>query len=188
MSSDGKSVNVFVKYRFGDLYWATVLTIVRQFRVFLAILVVMTSIASLALLWAASRSSLPAAARQSVESIQVLFPRLLGGVSLFLFGIPLLTTRKILNRPDIKQGFSYVFSEIGLQVDSMVGHSDLKWLTFRKAQETKWAFLLFSIAGTTYTFPKHCFGADSDFVELRRILRTALPKSNLRSEPGTLSA
>jgi YcxB-like protein len=180
MSSDGKSVNVFVKYRFGDLYRATVLTMVRQFRVFLTILVVMTSIAGLTLLLAASRSSLPTDTRQSVESIQVLFPRLLGGVILFLFGVPLLSTRKILNRPEMKQGFSYVFSGIGLQVDSMVGHSELKWLTFHKAQETKWAFLLFGTAGTTYTFPKHCFGANSDFAELRRILRTALPKSNLR--------
>jgi YcxB-like protein len=181
MSSDGKSVKVLVQYRFGDLYWATVSTMVRQFRVFLAILVVMISMAGLTLLWAASRSSIPTSTRQSVESIQVLFPRVLGGVILFLFGVPLLTTRKILNRPEMKQGFSYSFSEKGLQVDSMEGHSELKWLTFRKAQETKWAFLLFSTAGTTYTFPKHCFEANSDVVGLRRLLRTALPKSNLRA-------
>ena len=81
----------------------------------------------------------------------------------------------------MKQGFSYVFSGIGLQVDSMVGHSELKWLTFHKARETKATFLLFSIAGTTYTFPKHCFESDFDVVELRNILRTALPKSNLRA-------
>jgi hypothetical protein len=181
MSSDGKSVNVFVKYRFGDLYWATVFTIIRQFRVFLAIFAIMAAIAGLTLLWTASRSSLPTDTRQSVESIQVLFPRLLAGVCLFLFGAPLLTVRKILNRPDMKQGFSYVFSGTGLEVDSMVGHSEIKWLTFRKAQETKESFLLFSTAGTTYTFPKHCFGADSDFAELRHILRTALPKSSLRA-------
>ena len=73
MSSDGKSVCVFVKYRFGDLYWATVLTMLRQFRVFLTIFVVMATVAGLTLLWAASRPSLPTGARQSVESIQVLF-------------------------------------------------------------------------------------------------------------------
>jgi YcxB-like protein len=181
MNSDEQSVNVFVKYRFGDLYWATVSTLVRQFRVVLTIIVVMTAVAGLALLLAASRPSLPTDTRQSVESLRVLFPRLLAGVSLFLFGFPLLSTRKILNRPEMKQGFSYVFSGIGLQIDSMVGHSELKWLTFRIAQETKGSFLLFSSAGTTYTFPKHCFGDESDLVELRRILRTALPKSNLRA-------
>jgi len=181
MSADEKSVHVFVKYRFGDRYWATVLTMVRQFRVFLMILAVMGSLAGLTLLWAASRPSLTTDIRQSLESIRVLFPRLLGGVCFFLFGVPLLTTRKILNRPDMRQGFSYVFSGAGLQVESMVGHSELKWLTFRKALETKRAFLLFSIAGATYTFPKHCFEADSDFVKLRSILRTALPNSKLRA-------
>jgi hypothetical protein len=181
MNSDGNSVNVFVKYRFGDLYWATVLTAVRQFRIFLIIFVVMAAIAGLSLLWAGSRPSLPTDTRQSVESIRVLFPRLLAGVCLFFFAVPLLTTRKILNRPDMRQGFSYVFSGIGLQVDGMVGHSELKWLTFRKALETKGAFLLFSTAGATYTFPKHCFVGDSDLVEMRRILRTALPNSNLRA-------
>jgi hypothetical protein len=181
MNSDAQSVKVFVKYRFGDLYWATVQTMVRQFRVFLTILVVMAAIACLTLLWAASRSSLPTDTRQSVESIEVLFPRLLAGVGFFLFVVPLLTTRKILNRPTMKQGFSYAFSGNGLEVESMVGRSELKWLTFRKAQETKGAFLLFTTAGTTYTFPKHCFEADSDVVELRRILRTALPESNLRA-------
>jgi len=181
MNSDEQSVKVFVKYRFGDLYSATVRTMVRQFRVFLTILLVMTSIAGLTLLWAVSRTSLPTSTRQAAESIEVLFPRLLAGVCFFLFVVPLRTTRKILNRPEMTQGFSYAFSRNGLEVESMVGRSEIKWLTFRIAKETKGAFLLFSTAGTTYTFPKHCFASDSDVVGLRSILRTALPKSNLRS-------
>ncbi len=181
MDSGEKSVSVFVKYRFSDLYWATVLTMVRKFRVFLMIFAAIATIAGAALLYSSSYRSLPADTRQSIESIRVLYPRLAVGIALFLFGAPLLTTRKILNRPDIRQGFSYVFSETGVRVDSMVGHSELKWLTFRKALETKGSFLLFSTAGATYTFPKHCFSADSDLAELRRILRTALPTSKLRT-------
>jgi hypothetical protein len=181
VNSDQLSVSVFVKPRFSDLYWATVFTMVRQFRAFLTIFALMAALAGLILLWAvASRHPLPSDTKQSIEGLRVLFPRFLAGICFFLFGVPLLSTRKILNRSEIKRGVSYVFSGMGLQVDSSVGHSEIKWLMFRKAHETRWAFLLSSTAGTTYTFPKHCFEANSDFPVLRQILRTALPESNLR--------
>jgi hypothetical protein len=180
MEPHKRAVEVVVRYRFVDLYRAAMMAVLRQFRVVLIIFGIVGVMAGLALTYASSRTSIPRDTERSLESIRVLYPRLLAAAALVVFMVPALTAKKTMSLPEVRQGLSYAFSEDGVQVDSVSGHSDLKWVAFRKALETRREFLLISSRGGTYSLPKHCFASDADVTELRQILAAALPDSRLR--------
>jgi uncharacterized SAM-binding protein YcdF (DUF218 family) len=171
-------ISVFVKLEYWEAYRAAVALTVRQFRV---VLVILTVVGILAL--AASVLSLvhPRPNQEWSEIAMNLKPLflLVGGVLFFVFVVPLITAKKLVNNERIKAGISYRFSPDGIHIESSVATSDLQWAAFRQVRESRSGFLLMQSTAMANIVPRRCFASHADVVAMRDLLRRSVPKTRL---------
>jgi len=167
-------ISVFVKLGYWDLYRLSVVLTARQFRKVLYIW------GFVALLWIGLWILLlfrPAPEQDWAITLQTSPLKWAFGLPvIFLFVLPLLSSRRALGDDRIKQGVSYQFSDGGIRIKTSVSHSDLSWSAVRQVSETGHAFLLFTSPNIASTLPKRCFESPEIVAALRELFRVRVPK------------
>ncbi len=99
----------------------------------------------------------------------------------FVFGMPLLSARRVLRDERLKRGVSYQFSEAGIHIETSVSKSDFSWAAIRRVSEMRSAFLIFTRPNIAFTLPKKCFESTQGVASLRELFRAQLARTKLRS-------
>jgi hypothetical protein len=178
---DQDSIAIFVKLEYSEVYRATVVLTVRQFRKLLIIWGIVAALMLALFVFALIR---PMPGKDWYETSRNARPLLWAfGLPLgFVFAVPLLTARKAVSDERIRKGISYQFSDVGIHLESSVATSDLQWSAFRNVIEMRSAFLLLSGASLAHILPKRCFASEADIVAMRELLSGRFPKAKLRHD------
>ena len=173
-------ISVFVKLRYWDVYLLNVVLTARLFRKLLYIW------GFVALLWLGLSVLLlfrPAPEQEWAAMLQngSALTWVLALPVIFLFGLPLLSSRRVLGDDRIKQGVSYQFSASGVHIKTSVSATNLSWAAIPQVSEIRSAFLLFTSPNIAISLPKRCFENHETVAALRELLRTHVPKSKLRT-------
>jgi len=106
----------------------------------------------------------------------------LGLPVLFVFVLPLLTARRVLQDERVKRGVNYQFSGSGIYVETSVSKTDLSWAAIRRVTEFRSAFLVFTSPNIASMLPKRCLQGAQSVVDLRELFRAHVPKTKLRRD------
>lgn len=98
---------------------------------------------------------------------------------LFIFVLPLLSARRVLRQPIVKEGVRYEFSEAGVHIETSVSQSDFSWQAILRTKETSSMFMIFTNPNSAFALPKWCFENAQDMYVLRKLLRDHVQNSHL---------
>ena len=174
------SIVVPVKVNFSDVYRSTVLLSRRVYRKILWIWGIVAALWFGLLTLSYLRTGPEADWQQTLHGSNKLIWVLLIPV-LLVCVIPVFGSTKIIRNESVKIGFNYQFSDDGINVETSLARSDVKWAAIRELIETRSAFLLLWSPTTAYIVPLRCFSSESDVLAARELFRSKVPKTKLRA-------
>lgn len=177
--SKERTVAVFVKLSFGEVYASSVRATLRQFRLILLIAGTMTGVWGLLLVLVVFH---PRPGADWYETIRqtAAFPWLIAGACIVVLILPLLSAQKLTRDPRIAGGCRYLFSESGMQFENSSTKAEVNWTGFLTAEESGASFLLFTSKIAAHVLPKRCLASEEDIATLRELLRAHLPNARVR--------
>src|SRR5579885_421601 len=111
--------------------------------------------------------------RDEANSVgQWLYPYLEGAVPTLVVMIPvvaLLRAWMIFRSPSLGGPRSYTFSDSSIQVDTTITKSEVCWSFYRRAVETRSAFLLYFSGGMANVIPKRAFADAKQLDDFRSL-------------------
>ena len=174
------SVVVPVKVTYSDVYRSTVLIGAHVYRKVLWIWGIVAALWFGLLTLSYLRTGPEADWQQTLHDSNNLLWVLLIPV-LFVWVFPVLGSTKVVRNESVKTGFKYQFSDDGINVETPLARSDVKWAAIREVIETRSAFLLLWSPTTAYIVPLRCFSGESDILAARELFRSKVPKTKLRA-------
>jgi YcxB-like protein len=173
-------ISLFVKLGYWDVYRSTVMQTARGLRKVLYIW------GFVAVLWLGLSTILvfhPAPEKDWAVTMQNASPLKWAFAIPFIlvFGLPLLSARRVLSDERVKRGVTYQFSDTGIRVETSVSKSDLSWAAILRVSETRYAFLLFTNPNIATILPKGRFESHDTVDALRELFRAHVPNTNLRN-------
>ncbi|SRR6266852_91562 len=171
-------VSVHVELTPSEFYWAAVRATAHQLRKFLIILGIVSLLCLGAVLLAAAYPRPDVEWQQTIKGMTPL-PVVIVLPLLFLFVVPLLSTKRFLADPRNSGGARFQFSESHVFVESSVGKTELNWSFFLRVLETPTCFFLYPSTSQAQVIPKRCLSNPSDKPILRELFRAHIPKHKL---------
>ena len=165
-------ITVFVTLDYWEIYRANVALLFRMFGISLAVLALVLAVRAAIFVSAPSQ-----------ESLLNDGGFLLGCLLLVAFGFaPLLTARRVARDDRVRQGTTYRFSNIGVQIETAVAKADLQWEAFRYAIMTVPLLLLLTSKSSlgAQVLPIRCFANEADLTAVRQLVTSRIPKTTLR--------
>jgi hypothetical protein len=172
------SIDLTVQIRFGELYSANLKFALRRGRFILFGGIFLFVVTATIMLHASLLDPPDDHWTLFAQNIRPLFY-----VTLIVFLMPvttLINTAKAFRDPRRRGGFKYHVTNAGIHVEGSTGSSDYNWTAFLEAREVSAAFFLFVTPFTFHVILKRCFNSNEDVDQFREIIRTNIPKSNLR--------
>jgi hypothetical protein len=173
-------IEVDVDLPFRDLFWAMVrisLSATRHLLVFLGLALAFCVLAEL-------YQILPLPESQLAKDVAgTLWPLALGALFVIVFipAIAAIRSRRVLRLEGNHGHRRYIFSPVGVSIQSPLASAEAKWPAYIRATETRSYFLLYSAPGFANVLPKRCFTNATEIAEFRGLVRQKIPKSTLRS-------
>jgi H+/Cl- antiporter ClcA len=175
-----KNIPVFVRLELGEIYTSSVRAALRQFRVLLLGLGIVTALLGVLLLTAVFHPR-PGSDWYEMMHRTSPLPWLIMAVCIMVFLVPLLTAWKLMQDPRIRNGCHYSFSDSGMEFENSSTRATVNWTGFVRAEESRTSFLLFTNKVAAHILPKLCFASETDIVSLRQLLRNNIAKSKMQS-------
>jgi YcxB-like protein len=179
--TDRPTISLFVKLKYWDIYYLNVVLMTILFRKLLY------TWGTIAVVWLGLEISLVvrpahgqdwAVMMHQSNSLWWVFALPL----VFVFVLPLMSARRIMSQPRIKEGVHYRFSASGLHIETSVSTSDLLWKAIQRVRETRSMFMVFTNPNIAFAIPKWCFENAQDVASLRELLRAEVKTAKLLSD------
>lgn len=179
--TDQTPISLFVKLTYWDVYRLNVVltaTVLRKVLYVWGLVALLWLALSVLLLFRPAHDQDWAVIMQNTSPLKWL----LGLPVLFVFVVPLLSARRVLRDERVKRGVSYLFSDIGIHVETSVSKADLSWAAIQRVSESRSAFLVFTSRNIASMVPKRCLESTRGVVDLRQLFLSHVPKTKLRTD------
>jgi hypothetical protein len=174
-----KTIDLFVKLKFGELYLATLKFVIRKRKVVLIGAAFLAVVTGSIIIHANSPDLQDDRWIGVAQNVKPLFNIM--WICMALFPVTtLISTWRILRDPRAKNGFKYRVASEGIRVEGSAGTSDYNWTAFIGAREISTAFFLFVTGATFHLIPKRSFATSDDLVQFREIIRASIPRAKLK--------
>jgi hypothetical protein len=175
-----ENIELQVDFRFGELYRAMLVMVIRSLRQLLGLLAALTVARGAGLLYC----SVGGPASDVVGAIgQMLFPLLEGSVPVTVVLIPIISYVRARQVFRAETGLTrrYSFSDTGIDIKSPRVNAQVQWAAVREVKETRRFFFMYLLPSMANVLPKRCFASDAVLNDFRAMVRANVKKTRLQT-------